>query len=242
MNPYQVVKDFEGAVAAYTGAPYCVAVNSCTAALMLAVAWHLRNRPIAPKEVLTRTGFHAMAWDTSRTIEIPKRTYVSVPMAIIHAGGRPTFRDEEWLGAYQLAPLPVWDSARLFTSRMYQERWRTEGDPNELKMIREPVSWADQHAMVCTSHHWSKTLGIQQGGCILHDDPEADAWLRRARFDGRTEGVAPKDDNITMVGYHCYMSPETAAQGLVRLHFLPKHNAPMPNDEYPNLAEMEIFK
>ena len=96
--------------------------------------------------------------------------------------------------------------------------------------------------MVCTSHHWSKTLGIQQGGCILHDDPEADAWLRRARFDGRTEGVAPKDDNITQVGWHCYMSPEVAAESLVRLHFLPKHNASLPNDDYPDLSQMEIFR
>src|SRR3546814_2057911 len=32
---------------------------------------------------------------TSTEVQIPKRTYVSVPMSIIHAGGRPTFRDEE---------------------------------------------------------------------------------------------------------------------------------------------------
>jgi hypothetical protein len=32
-------------------------------------------------------------------IEIPKRTYVGVPYAIREAGGRPTFRDEEWIGA-----------------------------------------------------------------------------------------------------------------------------------------------
>jgi len=230
-NPYEVVKQFEQAVATYTGAPYVVAVNSCSAALMLAVAWHLRNEPrwhlnddLMEDEVIHR-----------KEVNIPKRTYVSVPMSIIHAGGRPTFRDEDWLGAYQLKPLPVWDSARWFTERLYNQiAWPhgcfTQGGPES------PTG------MVCTSHHWSKTLGIQQGGCILHDDPEADAWLRRARFDGRTEGVAPKDDNITQIGFHCYMSPEVAAEGLVRLHFLPKHNAPLPNDEYPDLSQMEIFK
>lgn len=218
MNPYDVVRDFERAVAEYTGAPYCVAVSSCSAALMLAVAWHLwKNVPAGHDAILG-----------TRRIEIPRRTYVSVPMAIIHAGGRPTFRDEEWLGAYQLKPLPVWDSARYFTTDLY-------------KCITECYASAIGQ-MVCTSHHWSKTLGIQQGGCILHDDPEADAWLRRARFDGRTEGVAPKDDNITQVGWHCYMSPEVAAEGLVRLHFLPKHNAPLPNDDYPDLSQLEIFK
>ena len=200
VNPHQVTKDFEAALAEYTGAPYVVCVNSCTSALLLAVAWHLRN-------------------NQPRDISIPRKTYVSVPMSIIHAGGRPIFRDEDWLGAYQLAPLPVWDSARWFTSDIY-----VEGN------------------MQCLSFHASKTLGIEQGGAILLDDPEAASWLRRARFDGRTEGVAPKHDKFDMVAWHCYMSPSTAAQGILRLHSLPRHNAPLPNDDYPDLSQMEVFK
>jgi len=208
-NPHQVTKDFEKALCEYTGAPYAVAVNSCTMALLLAVAWCLRGKALIDRE-----------YDKRQAVEIPKRTYVSVPMSIIHAGGRPTFRDENWLGDYQLRPLPVWDSARWFTGGMY----------NLSKQF------------VCVSFHWSKTLGIQQGGAILHDDPEADAWLRRARFDGRKEGVAPKDDELPIVGWHCYLSPEVAAEGLVRLSFLPKYNAPLPNDDYPDLSKLEIFR
>lgn len=221
---FQVVKDFERAVAEYTGAPYVVAVNSCSMAILLAVAWHLWGK----------TGFKPRTdpQAVKPSIEIPKRTYVSVPMSIIHAGGRPVFRDEQWEGAYQLKPLPVWDSARLFTSGMYTRNALTAG----FSLGR------GQGGMVCTSHHWSKTLGIQQGGCILHDDPEADAWLRRARFDGRTEGVAPKDDTFTQIGWHCYMSPEVAAEGLVRIQHLPRHNAPLPSDQYPDLSTLEIFK
>lgn len=223
-NPYQVVKDFERAVGEYTGAPYVVAVNSCTMALLLAVAWHLRN----PMHRLMPSGnLDTVHWEAVRQpIEIPKRTYVSVPMSIIHAGGRPTFRDEEWSGFYQLEPLNVWDYARYFTSGMWLDRQR--------------INHAG--AMLCTSHHWSKTLGLQQGGCILHDNAEADMWLRKARFDGRTEGIPPVQDTFDMVGWHCTMSPEIAALGLVRLHFLPKHNDPMPNDEYPDLSQMEIFQ
>jgi len=169
-------------------------------------------------------------------------------MSIIHAGGRPTFRDEDWLGAYPLGPLPVWDSARWFTTDLFNRMPQAMAlsDSENPPIIRNPNNGLAPHSskgqMVCTSHHWSKTLGIQQGGCILHDDPEADAWLRRARFDGRTEGVAPKDDTITQVGWHVYLSPSVAADGLIRLHHLPKHNAPMPNDPYPDLSTMEIFK
>jgi dTDP-4-amino-4,6-dideoxygalactose transaminase len=96
--------------------------------------------------------------------------------------------------------------------------------------------------MICLSFHWSKTLGIQQGGAILLDDPQADAWLRRARFDGREEGVHPKDQKNWQLGYHAYMAPETAAAGLVRLANLPKNNDPLPNSDYPDLSQMDIFR
>lgn len=201
MNPHQVTKDFEKAVAEYCGAPFAVAVNSCTNALFLCLMWY-RSRGMLPDK-----------------IEIPKRTYVSVPMQIMHAGAKPVFREELWTGVYKLRPLAIWDAARRFTSGMYQ--------PGQ---------------MMCTSHHWSKILGVQQGGMILTDDPLADRWLRRSRFDGRTEGVAPKDDTFDKPGWHCYLSPEVAAEGLVRLSFLPKHNADLTNDAYPDLSQAPIFK
>lgn len=224
MNPHQVTRDFERELCAYTGAPYAVAVNSCTAALMLAVKWCI-SRSERDHRTLSQRGF-----GLPPEISIPRRTYVSVPMAIIHAGGRPVFRDQEWSGAYQLEPLPVWDSARWFSGNMYAY----EPGPNGVVMAAG--------SFVCVSFHAAKTLGIEQGGAILHDNPEADAWFRRARFDGRAEGVAPKDDRDIIVGWHCYMNPSTAAQGLLKLHSLPRHNEPLPNDEYPDLSTLECFK
>ncbi len=199
---FQVVRDFEKALCEYTGAPYAVTVNSCTAAIFLALKWELK--PVD-------------GW--KYCISIPKRSYVSVPMQILHAGGCLHFDDREWIGAYRLNGTQIWDSARRFTSGMYR---------------------AGQFQ--CVSFHWSKILGVQQGGAILHDNAEADVWFRRARFDGRTEGIAPKDDNFTMLGWHCYMSPEIAAEGLVRLSHLPKHNDDLPNDQYPDLSKIDLFK
>jgi hypothetical protein len=154
---------------------------------------------------------------TVKTVSIPRFTYISVPMSIVHAGGIVVFDDREWKGSYSLNPYPIRDSARRFTSGMYGG------------------------GMECVSFHWSKILGLQQGGAILHDDPEADAWLRKARFDGRTEGVAPKDDTFIM-GWHCYLSPEIAAQGIMRLCLLPKHNEDLPNDDYPDLSKVPLFQ
>lgn len=199
-NPYDVVKQFEASLCEYTGAKYAVTTNSCTMALLLCCAY-----------------FRKLSAFT--VISIPKKTYVSVPQSIKHAGFSVEYEDIEWTGSYRLNPLPIWDCARAFTSGMY-------------------IAGNFQ----CVSFHASKILGDSQGGAILHDDDEADSWLRRARFDGRTEGVHPKVDNFEQVGWHCYMSNDVAARLLLKLSVLPKHNSPLPNDDYPDLSKIEVFK
>lgn len=203
MNGYEIVNEFEDAVAAYTGAPFAVAVNSCSMALFLVLQWYRATGRLPP------------------VIEIPKLTYVSVPMAIMHAGAQVVFRDEDWQGVYRLSPLGIYDAARRFTGSMFLD---LDG------------------SFVCTSHHWNKPLGIQQGGMILTDNHKAVHWLRRARFDGRTEGVPPGKDTFDMLGWHAYMSPEIAAEGLVRLAFLPDKVPDLPRDNYPDLSKAPIFR
>ena len=199
MNPFQVVKDFETALCEYTGARYAVSCTSCTAALLMALAWFKRQY-----------GPH--------TVEIPRLTYVGIGMSILNAGHRIAFRDELWEGEYRVEPFALWDSARRLTSGMFRPG-----------------------GMQCLSFHWSKHLNISQGGAILLDDPEADAWLRRARFDGRREGVHPRDDNFDFAGWHFYMAGATAAEGLMRLSVLPRHNADLPRSDYSDLSLAPIF-
>lgn len=200
MNPYQVTEDFEAALRGYCGAPYAVAVNSATAALLLSCEWHADK-----------------SWRSH--LEIPRRTYVSVPCVILRAGFRIRWTDEEWRGAYQLKPLPVWDCARRFTGGMYV--------PGQFQ---------------CVSFSTSKILGIEQGGAILHDNRDADKWFRRMRFDGRTEGVDPKDDTFDLIGHHCIMLPSIAAQALLKLYHLPKHNEDLPEYDYPDLSKHPAFR
>jgi len=201
-QPYQVTRDLEEALAEYAGAPYVCCVNSCTAALLLAVQWNKYTCAVM-----------------STRVEIPCRTYVSVPCAIKLTGCSLAWRDEQWRGAYQLKPLPVWDCARRFTSGMY-------------------IAGQFQ----CVSFSASKILAAEQGGAILHDNAEADAWFRRMRFDGRTEGVDAMEDTFDLVGHHCIMLPSLAAQLLVKLYHLPKHNADLPEREYPDLSQHPAFK
>lgn len=207
MNPFKVIDDLEQAICDYTGAPYAVTVNSCTMAILLAVKYCLEcGLPLSGAPYRGR-------------VSIPKRTYVSVPMSIIHAGAKVEFRDEDWSGLYKLDPLPVYDSARYFSSGMYI-----------------------LGSMMCVSFHATKTLGDTQGGAILLNSEHAYQWLKRMRFDGRTQGVAPINDKFTEIGYHCYMSPDVAARLLHKLSVLPYKNRPLNNDNYPDLSTFEVFK
>lgn len=204
MSPHRVTRDFEAALCEYTWAKYAVTTTSCTMAIQIALAWQYWNRR-----------------DNPLLVSMPRLSYVGVPAAILNSGcGRSVlFRDEDWQGEYQIEPLPVWDSARRFTSGMFRPG-----------------------AMQCVSFHASKILGDSQGGAILHDNDGADAWLRRARFDGRTAGVDAKMDQVTYPSWHAYMSPDVAARLLWRLSVLPKHNADLPRSDYPDLSTLEAFK
>ena len=97
-NPFKIVRMFEEEVAEYTNSPYAVAVDSCTNALFLC----LKYLNVKGKKII-----------------IPKKTYLSVPMSVIHAGGIPEFKDIEWSGIYRLKSTNVYDSAKRLTSNMY---------------------------------------------------------------------------------------------------------------------------
>lgn len=98
MNPYQVVRDFERALADYVGSPYAVAVDSCTNALFLCCTYL-----------------------KVETVRLPAHTYVSVPCSVIHAGGAVEFHHEPWVGSYRLDPYPIYDSACQLSRGMYQK-------------------------------------------------------------------------------------------------------------------------
>lgn len=96
---YQITEMFEEKVAEYTGAPYAVAVDSCSNAIFLSLMY------IGVKNL---------------QITIPAKTYMSIPCEIIHAGGKVDFYDYEWSGIYPLHPTPVYDAALRFTHDMYK--------------------------------------------------------------------------------------------------------------------------
>jgi dTDP-4-amino-4,6-dideoxygalactose transaminase len=192
-DAFQVTRDFEKAISEYTGAPYVVAVNSCSNALLISFLWY---------------------WEMGgKIVNIPSKTYPSVPMGARHAGLDVAYVHKEWKGGYECYPSNIWDYACRFTSGMY-----VSGD------------------IQCVSFHAKKLLKIGQGGAILHDNEEADIFFRAMRFDGRTEGVLTNEDTYPLCGYHCYMSPPDASRGLWLIQDYPQYMPDIPTADYPDMS------
>ena len=158
-----------------------------------------------------------------KDVTIPAKTYLSVPQSIIHAGGNVIFDKTEqtnnWKGIYQLKPYPVYDAAKRFTSNMYI--------PN---------------SFMCLSFHIKKHLKISKGGMILTDDSEAVSWFKKARYEGRSEKLY-HEDNIEMLGWNMYMTPQQASHGLSLMQNIPLNNEDLgENDGYRDLTEFTVFK
>jgi hypothetical protein len=155
-------------------------------------------------------------------VTIPSKTYLSVPQSIIHSGGNVIFDKREstnnWTGIYQLKPYEIYDSAKRFTSNMYI--------PN---------------TFMCLSFHIKKHLKISKGGMILTDDLEAVKWFK-ARYEGRSEKLYHEDD-IDMLGWNMYMTPQQASHGLSLMQNMVKDNPDLDeNNGYRDLTEFSVFK
>lgn len=192
MNAFGVVAEFERRVAEYSGSKYAVAVDCCTNAIFLCCKY--------------------LSVDS---VVLPARTYVSVPMAVIHAGGRVYFEDRPWSGVYQLKPYGIFDGAKRFRRGMY------EG------------------GLHCLSFHAKKILNIGKGGMILTDDEKAVEWLQKARYDGREEKPYGKSQ-IKTLGWHMYMLPRDAAWGLQLMDSVADFNDDQMED-YHDLRKEPVF-
>jgi dTDP-4-amino-4,6-dideoxygalactose transaminase len=198
-DPWDIVEGFEKLVAEYAGSKYAVAVDSCTNAMFLCLKY------------LNAVG----------EIEVPKRTYLSVPQLIIHAGCIPKFVDIEWEGTYILKPYPVVDSATRFTKGMYQKG-----------------------TYQCLSFHIRKNLPIAKGGMILTDDKDAYDWFKEAEYEGRNRRV-PHDEmpEPTICGWNMYMPPEQAARGIILFNDI-SDNVPDCGGsyKYADISKWGIFR
>ena len=54
-----------------------------------------------------------------------------------------------------------------------------------------------------------------RGGIILLDDKKSFDTIKKMSYDGRIPNIPWRQQNIDTVGYHYYMTPETAQLDLI---------------------------
>ena len=152
--------------------------------------------------------------------ECPAHTYVSIPMTFMKLGIDWNFNKEEWADFYYVTHNII-DAAVLWKKDSYIPG-----------------------TFMCISFQFKKHLSLGRGGMILCDNRSAAERLKRMSYDGRDPNTPWAEQNIDTMGYHYYMTPETAESGLNKL-YAAKMMTPWKNwtfADYPHLPDMNIFK
>lgn len=159
-----------------------------------------------------------LRYKNTRKITVPKRTYISIPFLANKLNIDLEWKDEIWTNYYYITDSII-DAAVLWRKNSYI--------PNTFMNI---------------SFQFKKHLALGRGGVILTDNKNASMELKKMSYDGRHPDIPWREQNINTVGYHYYMTPETAELGLKKLDkaidTLPKQ---WVVEDWPDLTQMDVF-
>lgn len=154
-----------------------------------------------------------------KTFDCPKHTYLSIPFLANKLGINLVWNDEKWLDYYRLTASII-DAAVLWKRNSYI--------PNTFMSL---------------SFQFQKHLNLGRGGMILTDNGDAAIELKKMSYDGRLPMIPWRNQDIDTIGYHYYMTPETAQKGLDKLedaiNTIPRQ---WTINDWPDLTQMKIFK
>lgn len=220
------VREFEDAFAAAVGAPYAVAVSSCTTALHLALI--------------------AAGIGSGDEVIVPSLSFIATTNAVRYVGAQPVFADVD-LATQNLTPQTV--EPRL-TSRtravILVDQAGTPADLDAMRMLCDPLQVIVIEDAACAagstyrgrpvgagaalatfSFHPRKLLTTGEGGMLTTPDGAIAARVRRLREHGmdisasdRHRSEQPVIEHYTEVGFNFRMTDVQAAVGLVQLRKL----------------------
>ena len=151
----------------------------------------------------------------SKTAKSPQHTYLSVPMTFEKLGIDWQFVDDKWTEYYYITDNII-DAATMWRQNSYIPGTYT-----------------------CLSFQFRKHLKLGRGGIILCDNKQDRDALIKLGYDGRHRNAPWADQDISSIGYHYYMTPETAQVGLDKL---PDAIATQPEiwswQNYPDVSSM----
>jgi dTDP-4-amino-4,6-dideoxygalactose transaminase len=152
-------------------------------------------------------------------VTCPAHTYPSVPMTLKKLDINFSFVDASWNDFYFLGNTNIVDAA------VY---WRRNGYiPNTL---------------MCLSFQHKKHLSLDRGGMILLDNLTQYNELKKMRYDGRLDDIPWKEQDIDSIGYHYYMTPETAERGIYKFCTAEVTEPKLwTHEDYPDVSKMKVF-
>jgi len=177
----------------------------------------------APYAVATDSCTHGieicLRLKNAKKIKVPSRTYLSIPFLSKKLNIEMEWTDTEWKDYYHLTD-EIIDAAVLWKEGSYIPK-----------------------TMMSISFQFQKHLSLGRGGMILLDDKEDALALKKMSYDGRLPSIPWRDQNINSIGYHYYMTPETANLGLQKIEKAIKEKPRQWNYlDWPDLTQMDIFK
>ena len=161
----------------------------------------------------------SLRYTKAKVIEVPKHTYLSIPFLADKLNIELKWKDDNWKDYYYLTDKVI-DAAVLWKKDSYI--------PGTYMSI---------------SFQYQKHLSLGRGGVILTDDKNAAEELKKMSYDGRLPNIPWREQDIATMGYHYYMTPETAQLGLNKLeNAINSQPRQWVIEDWPNLTNMKIFK
>jgi perosamine synthetase len=218
-------EQFEREIAAFTGAPHVVAVNTGTSALHLAL--------------------HVLGIGRGDEVILPSMTFVSDPMAVMLSGARPVFCDIEW-ETLNIDPDRVAELITPKTKAILPTDF--SGLPSNVRAIRKVIREKDIKIIRDASHSFGsmiddKVIGVSageditclsfdpiknltcgEGGALLLKDSSLGEKLRSQKMLGIVKSTwysfskkKMEDRRVEQMGFRYHLSNVNAAIGLAQL-------------------------
>ena len=159
-----------------------------------------------------------LRYTKAKEILVPKNTYISIPFLADKLNIKLSWKDENWQDYYFLTKDTI-DAAVLWEKNSYI--------PGTFMNL---------------SFQYRKHLSLGRGGMILLDNKDAAIELKKMSYDGRSPDTPWREQNISSVGYHYYMTHESAELGLKKLSSAIKTKPKKWTiEDWPDLTKMSVF-
>ncbi len=216
------VKNFEKAFSTYLGTKYAVAVNSCTAALHLAM--------------------RALDIKAGDEVIVPDLTFAATANAALFCGAKPVFADIDET-TFNISPNDLLERITPKTKAIIPVHYG--GQPCDMKEISEIAedhklfvvedcahslgATFDGHQtgtfgiMGCFSFYPTKIITTFEGGMVTTDDDKVDKKLRLLREHGMDRTALERESNshwyydVVDLGYNYRLSEPQSALGISQL-------------------------